>query len=214
MNAAAYLRVSSRAQTYAMQLNAVQLAARARGDRISRVYADTRTGGTLDRPELQTLRADARRGRVRRLYVFRLDRLTRTGIADTLALLDEFKRHGAEVVTVGDGINVSGPGAEIVIAALAYAAQLERVAINDRIAAARDRVEREGGRWGRPRRMSADDVARALKLEGLGRSQRKIAVALKLPRATVGRWLKKYRSAGRGKPRGKAAASPRKKVGY
>jgi DNA invertase Pin-like site-specific DNA recombinase len=36
---------------------------------------------------------------------------------------------------------------------MAWAAKMERTAINDRISAARERVEAEGGRWGRPSRV-------------------------------------------------------------
>jgi len=187
MKAAAYLRVSSRAQTAAMQRDAINAAARARGDTIDRIYVETRSGGTLARPELQRLRDDARAGRIRRVYVFRLDRLTRTGIRDTLDVVEQLRGHGCELVSVADGFDVNGPAAEIVLAVLAWGAKIERQAINDRISAARDRVEREGGRWGRPRRMGAAEVARARALAKAGRSVRSIAMALRVPRSTVAR---------------------------
>jgi DNA invertase Pin-like site-specific DNA recombinase len=47
-------------------------------------YSEKRSATTMAREELRRLLADARAGllRGRRLYLFRLDRLTRTGIAD------------------------------------------------------------------------------------------------------------------------------------
>lgn len=50
-------------------------------------------------------------------------------------------------------------------------------------------MEASGKRWGRPPRLSAEqfDPARSMKDEG--RSLRQIAVALKVPRATLGRAL-------------------------
>src|SRR5436309_1620217 len=131
-----------------MQKAALALAAKARGDTIATWYGDKLTGGTMARPGLERLRTDARAGKVRRCYVYRLDRLTRTGIRDTLEVLDELRAHGCNVATAADGFDLDGPAAEIVLAVLSWAAKMERIAINERIAAARARVEAEGGRWG------------------------------------------------------------------
>jgi len=116
---ASYLRVSSKSQDVAMQTHAIDRAASARGDTIGTVYAEKRSGKTLARPELDRLRADARAGKIRRLYVYRLDRLTRSGIRDTFELVEELRRHGVELVSVSDGFSLDGPAAEIVLAVMA-----------------------------------------------------------------------------------------------
>ncbi len=164
-------------------------AAAARGDPIDCWYSEKQSGKNMARIELQRLRGDGRAGDLRRLYVFRLDRLTRSGIRDTLDLIEELQAHGVDVVSVADGFDLNGPAAEVVLAVMAWAAKMERIAINERIAAARERVEAAGGRWGRPRRMGRDEVVRAAAMRADGRSVREIAVALKVPRATVGRAL-------------------------
>lgn len=191
MSAAAYVRVSSASQTHAMQRDAIERAATARGDRIRAPewYADTMTGGTTKRPELDKLREAVRHGEVRKLYVYRLDRLTRTGIRDTLAIVDELREHGCKLVTIADGFDVDGPASEVVLAVLAWAAKMERAAINERMAAARERARANGTRWGRPPRMTAAEVARAHLLRGEGRSLRWIAQAMKVPRPTLTRAL-------------------------
>lgn len=186
---AAYLRVSTSAQDLATQRRAVALAARARGHEVRRWFCEKRTATKLARPELGRLRDAVRRGQVRTLYIFRLDRLTRTGIRDTLAVLAELREAGCKVITVADGFDLEGPAAEVVIAVIAWAAQMERVALGERISAARARVEAEGRTWGRPRRVSPELERRALELARNGRSVRKIAVALKVPRATLQRAL-------------------------
>src|SRR5436190_2138981 len=136
MTIAAYLRVSSRAQDAASQRSAIERAAAARGDAVSEWYSEKRSGRTLDRAELQRLRADVRAGRVRRLFVFRLDRLARSGIRDTFEVIEELRAAGCELVSVADGFDLTGPAAEIVLAVMARAAKMERLAINERIAAA------------------------------------------------------------------------------
>src|SRR5216683_4103022 len=190
MNVAAYVRVSSKSQDSAMQKASIERAASARGeDSIGTYYEEKRSGRTLARPELDRLRVDARSGLIRRLYLFRLDRLTRSGIRDTFEVIEELRGHGCEVVSVADGFSLEGPAAEVILAVMAWAAKMERLAINERISAARERIEAEGKAWGRPRRLSEADCSKIAALKTEGRSVREISVALKVPRATVARAL-------------------------
>jgi DNA invertase Pin-like site-specific DNA recombinase len=190
---ACYLRVSSRAQTLETQFDAVTRASTARGDHIATVYEEkvsTRVPAS-QRPELARLRMDAQAGKISKLYVFRIDRLTRSGIRDTFELVDELRRHGVELASVADGFDVQGPGGEIVLAVMAWAAHMERHALRERTEAARARIEAAGGSWGRPaRRVPRALRQQILSLRSEGRSIRAIAIALKIPRATVGRAAK------------------------
>lgn len=197
MQAAAYLRVSSGGQSVNTQRDAVARAAKARGDTIDARawFAESASSATLARPALARLRAAVRGGQFPRVYVFRLDRLARSGIRDTFEVVEEFRRGGAELVSVADGFALDGPAAEVVIAVLAWAAQMERRAIGERISAARKRVEAAGGRWGRPRRVDAATLAKARKLQAQGRTLRQIAVALKVPRSTLADALARPRGA-------------------
>jgi DNA invertase Pin-like site-specific DNA recombinase len=187
--ALAYVRVSSRSQDDAMQRTAIERAASVRDEAIDDWRAEKRSAKTMAREELQRLLADARTGKLRgrRLYVFRLDRLTRSGIADTLTTLAELRTSGVEVVSVADGFDLNGPHAEVIIAVMAWAAKMERLATNERIAAARDRLEVEGGHWGRPRRMTVAELDRAVALRREDLSFRVIARIVRVPCSTVAR---------------------------
>lgn len=184
---AAYIRVSSRSQTHDSQRAAIEQAAAARGETIGEWFSDTMSGKKLDRPALSDLRQRVRRGQISRVYVFRLDRLARSGIRDTLAVVEEMRFRGCELVSIADGFNVTGPAAEIVLAVMAWAAQMEREAISERICAARTRIEAAGGRWGRPGKAGPADLERARKLKKAGLSVRKIAMATGIPRSTIAR---------------------------
>lgn len=121
--------------------------------------------------------------------MFKLDRLVRSGVADTFAVVEELRRAGVTLVAVADNLtivpNKDDTVSEVLVFALGLAARLERTAINDRICAARERVEAEGGNWGRPRRVDAPTLRRAHELRAQGRSLREIAAALKIPKSTV-----------------------------
>jgi len=191
MNVAAYCRVSSKAQDLGMQRASIERACAARGDVVTAWYAEKRSGKVLARPELDRLRAEARTGAIRRLYVFRLDRLTRSGIRDTFELIEELRAHGVHLVSISDGFDLDGPAAEVVLAVMAWAAKMERLAINERISAARDRMREQGKAWGRPSSLSDADREGMSKMKLAGRSTRQIAVAMKVPRSTVARALGK-----------------------
>ena len=89
MEVVAYVRVSSKAQDYKSQRAAIERAADARGDQVVRWYSEKLSGRTVARPELDRLRQAARSGEVRRMYVYRLDRLTRApnGLKPAVKLL-------------------------------------------------------------------------------------------------------------------------------
>ena len=93
------------------------------------------------------------------------------------------------VVTVSDGFDLAGPAAEVVLAVKAWAAKMERLAINERIASARFRLEQEGRSWGRPPRLSPLERARITELPRRGATIRETAIAVHAPRATVARAL-------------------------
>jgi DNA invertase Pin-like site-specific DNA recombinase len=188
-----YLRVSSKAQDVATQRTAIEKAASARGDAITEWFSEKRSGKVLARPELDRLRALVRDGKVKTLYCFKLDRLTRSGVADTYRVVDELRRAGCTLVAVADNLTIRAGSDDIVsetlVFALALAARLERAAINDRVAAARERLEAEGRPWGRPPRLSEAECARLRGLRDQGRSVRDLSVAFKIPRSTVARAL-------------------------
>jgi DNA invertase Pin-like site-specific DNA recombinase len=174
-----------------MQRDAIERAASARGDAIGHWYEDRFTGGGKHPPELVRLLDDARKGGLKRLYVYRLDRLGRRGIRDVLGLVHGLELAGVELVTIADGftLEAAGPVRELFLSFLAWAAHMERLAIGERIADARIRVEARGGAWGRPRRMQPFDERRVREMHAAGKSVRAISATLKVPRATIGRTL-------------------------
>lgn len=201
---AAYIRVSTRQQDFSSQKDAIERAARARGEKIERFFAEKRSGSASSRearPVLSELLQAVRAGELSKLYVFRIDRLSRGGIRDTLSVVEQIRAGGCKLATVADDFAVDGPAGDVVLAVMAWAAQMERQALGERISAARDRVEASGGRWGRPRRIDPGTLARAVAMQAAGRTHRAIAVALKVPRSTVSRALaQKGHYADTGKP--------------
>jgi DNA invertase Pin-like site-specific DNA recombinase len=188
---AAYVRVSSRSQDAAYQRAAIERAAHARGEEVAIWFSDTASGKTMDRPELSAALAAIRAGMVRRLWVWRVDRLTRSGIVDTLTVLQEVRRHGCECASVADGFALDGPAADVILSVLAWAAQMEREKIAENQAAARARLEAVGRTWGRPPiDITPHEIDRVLELRRAGYTQLGIASRLHISAKRVSRILR------------------------
>lgn len=188
-----YIRVSSSSQDYAYQRSAIDVAARARSERVGEWFGDVASGRTLERPELARLRAALDARRVRQVWVWRLDRLTRSGIADTLASVEHVRRSGAELVSVADRVALDGgPTGELVMAVLAWCAQMELTKIRENQAAARARMLESGRNWGRPPVFDEKlrDAVFAGKADGL--SCRDIATQLDVSKSWVARVLRDF----------------------
>lgn len=188
-SAAAYLRVSTPEQSEAMQRAAIERVRTARGDGELAWFTETRSGRGWERPELERLRALVFAGGCRRVYVWRLDRFTRRGIADTFELVDGFRRVGAEVISVTEGFDFGPPFGDIMLALMAWAAQMEGRAQLERVQGARARMAAEGRPWGRPPRVEpgSELEAKIVALRAEDRSFRSIAMAVKVPQTTVER---------------------------
>ncbi|MBL0276657.1 MAG: recombinase family protein [Anaeromyxobacter sp.] len=193
MTSIAYARVSTVGQTLQSQIEAVERAATAAGDVISTWFTEKASARTLRRPAMDRVREVIRGGGVKRLYCFRVDRLSRAGVAPTYALVSEIREAGVELVCVSDNLRIKPDGDDIasdaLLFGLAIGARIERAAIGERVAAARARLASEGRPWGRPRRLTDQEVARAKSLRAAGKTLRQIAVLLRAPKTTCIRAL-------------------------
>jgi|GEM_PF-4056196 len=133
-----------------MQRDAIERAAQARGQPIDRWFTDDAVArDRWDRAELGELRAAARRGQVRTVWVWRLDRLG-AGALQLLQVVTDFRNAGVRLVSVIESFDSGGPFGDAIIAVIGAQAQAELEAIRQRTAEARARAERAGKHWGRP----------------------------------------------------------------
>jgi putative DNA-invertase from lambdoid prophage Rac len=147
--AALYARVSTAEQTTANQLAELRQLATARG--WEPVLYEEQESAAKRRPVLDQLMDDARRGKVRALVVWALDRLDRNQLA-CLARVVELDRLGVPVVSVREPwLDTSGPARSLLVAVFGWVAEQERARLIERTRAGLDRARREGKQIGRPR---------------------------------------------------------------
>lgn len=90
------------------------------------------SGKNTDRPSFQRLLKDIRAGKVSKLYVYRLDRFSRS-IADFGQLWNVLKEHDVEFVSVTENFDTSTPMGRAMLHIIMVFAQLERETTAERV---------------------------------------------------------------------------------
>ena len=112
-----------------------------------KVYIDGGySGGNMNRPALQDLIKDVKAGKISRVVVFKLDRLSRSQ-KDTLELIEDvFTANDVDFVSMSENFQTSTPFGRASIGILAVFAQLEREQIKERVTIGREARAKEG-KW-------------------------------------------------------------------
>jgi site-specific DNA recombinase len=103
------------------------------------------SGGNMDRPAVQRLLADIEAGKVDRVVVYKIDRLSRS-LLDFARLADFFEKHDCSIVSVTQQLDTSTSMGRLTMNMLLSFAQFEREMVSDRT---RDkmRAARRRGKW-------------------------------------------------------------------
>lgn len=154
MITALYPRVSTQEQamhgySIAEQIDRMENYCRAMGWDDRQVYTDAGfSGASLDRPALRQLIRDVQAGKVGRVLVYKLDRLSRSQ-KDTLYLIEDvFLKSGTDFVSMTENFDTATPLGRAMIGILSVFAQLEREQIRERLsmgAIARAKAGKYGG---------------------------------------------------------------------
>ena len=179
-----YKRVSTRDQLTDRQLLDIPL---------DRVYEDSISGATLERPRLAACLDALREGDI--LHIHSVDRLARS-LIDALYIIEQVIQAGARIVFHAEKLEFSSdksnPYHTFVLQIFASIAQLERSMGKQRQREGIDRAKDRGTRSGKPFGNQPLDMTRrqeALNLVQEGLSNRKIALKMKLSRPSIAKLL-------------------------
>lgn len=141
---AIYVRVSGEKQAaddrYSIpeQLDRLRKYCEAQGWKVAREYVDPgHSGSNINRPAMQDMVTDIKAGRIKRVVVLKLDRLSRSQ-RDTMFLIEDvFKKNDVAFVSLSEMFDTSTPFGIAMIGILSVFAQLERENIKDRMSMGR-----------------------------------------------------------------------------
>lgn len=167
-----YARVSTSDQKADLQFDQLRSYASAKGHEIVKEYQDVMSGSKDQRPALNEMLADARRGKFQALVVWKIDRLGRS-TQHLLTVLSELQSLKIDFVSLQEAIDTSTPAGKMVFTFLGAVAEFERSIIRERVKAGMDAAKRRGKHCGRPHlTVKAEDI---YYLKNHGFSLRKIA---------------------------------------
>ena len=177
-----YARVSTDDQDLALQRAALKQAG------CKRTYEEKVSGAKRDRPQLARMLDQMREGDV--VVVTRLDRLARS-TRDLLDVAEQLKDGGAGLRSLAEPwADTTSPAGRMVLTVFAGIAEFERALIHQRTSSGRVAAKKRGVRFGRPPKLSAEQIALGQRLIDEGTSVREVArVILKCHPATLYREL-------------------------
>lgn len=140
-----YARVSTKDQNHDGQRDALNAAG------AERIFADTITGATRIRPELDRLLLELRSGDV--VVVAKYDRLARS-LKDLLEIVEMIQAKGAGFRSLGEDIDTTTPAGRLVFHVFASIAQFERERIVERTKEGLEAARKRGRVGGRPPALS------------------------------------------------------------
>ena len=90
------------------------------------------SGKNTDRPKFQQLMADIQKGLIKKVVVYKLDRISRS-ILDFATMMEEFQKYNVEFVSSTEKFDTSTPMGRAMLNICIVFAQLERETIQKRV---------------------------------------------------------------------------------
>ena len=176
-----YARVSTDDQDLTLQRAALKKAG------CKRLYEEKVSGAKRQRPELNRLLDQLRAGDV--LVVSRLDRLARS-TRDLLEIAELLKQAEAGLRSLHEPwADTTSPAGRMVLTIFAGMAEFERDLINERTSSGRVQAKARGVRFGRPPKLTGEQIKLAGRLIDEGTSVPEASKILKVHRTTLYRVL-------------------------
>ena len=158
--AALYLRVSSGEQRTDAQERALRDYVSRRGWKLQKIYRDQgKSGASSNRPALNELLKDCRRGYADVIVVWKFDRFARS-LKQLMSGLEMCRALGIDFVSVTEAVDTSLPAGELVFQMIGAVAQSERSLIGERVKSGLANARAKGKLLGRPplRKLTAGET--------------------------------------------------------
>jgi site-specific DNA recombinase len=148
--AAIYIRVSTQDQAqHGFSLDAQEESlmgyAKALGYEVVKIYKDEgKSAKNLNRPEMQNLLKDAEARKFQAIFIYKLDRFSRS-LKDLILTIDKLKEWGIDFVSLQDKIETASASGKLMFQIIGAFAEFERNIIGDRTTFGMEKKAKEGG---------------------------------------------------------------------
>ena len=162
MRVLGYARVSSKDQDLEIQINEIKKFCNYRSFELVRMFTDKSSGKDINRDGFQdmlqaihkkTFDADA-------VVVFKTDRMGRS-LKNLIDILEDFSRNHIQFISISDNMDTTLPTGKLMFQIVGAFAEYERTVINERTRLGIEQAQKDGVRFGRPRKRIDMDAVRA-----------------------------------------------------
>src|SRR5690625_616943 len=147
MATAIYMRVSDEKQedgvSFETQLDTLNKFCDYKGYENIKSYKEVRSARTLDRAVVNELINDVKKGRISRVIIYKLDRLTRW-LRDLMNLLHLFDEHNCELHSTYENIDTQSPSGRMLVQVLGIIAEWESANTSMRVKNNMETLSRQG----------------------------------------------------------------------
>lgn len=172
-----YARVSTLDQNLDLQLQSLKKAG------CKKIFREKASGASRERPEFQRMLEQIREGDT--VVVWKLDRLARS-TRDLLDTMETIREAGGKFQSLSEPwADTTSYAGKMIMTVFAGIAEFERDLIRERTSAGRVAAQKRGVRFGRPRKMNADQARLAKRLLLEGKSVSEIAQTFEVHVATI-----------------------------
>ena len=176
-----YARVSTNDQETTAQVAALKAAG------CERIFREKASGGRWDRPDLQKLLDQLRKGDV--LVVWKLDRLSRS-LRDVLVIMEKLADEKAGFRSLTEAVDTTTPAGRMMLQMLGAFSEFERAMVRERTKAGIESARKEGRIGGRPSKLTTSQRQEIIRLVKTGSKTAADAARLfQVHPATVSRLL-------------------------
>ena len=184
MNVYGYARVSTRGQNYEIQEEQITGYCKFKGYTIVNIFADKKSGATMDRPMFQEMMAALEKNPqdIKAIVVTKLDRVGRS-IRDLLKFVDWCNSKSINFIAISNNIDTTIKEGRLFLYIMGALSEYERELIMERTDAGRKRFSANGGVFGRKRKIVPMETAKRLIAEGVPKAE--VARRLKIDRSTL-----------------------------
>ena len=106
-----------------------------RGEKVVTFIDNGYSGGNMNRDGFQKMMGLVRQGKVSKVIVYKLDRMSRS-LSDFMNILQEFKENKVEFVSSQEAFDTSSPYGDLIVKILMVFAEFERPSIINRVSQA------------------------------------------------------------------------------
>lgn len=183
-----YARVSTQEQDIQAQMSALKSAG------CELIFHEKVSGGRWDRPELQRLLQQLRKGD--QVIVWKLDRLSRS-LKDLLLTLEKIENTGADFRSITENIDTSTPAGKMMMQIVGAFAEFERAMLRERTQSGLEAARKNGRVGGRRPKLTPQQQKEIVLLVTSGQKTGADAARLfRVHPSTVARLLSRHRITG------------------